>query len=95
MIGLSPGVVPERFTCYMASLLVGSASQIDCLGRGTTSGSKPPFRSSGVYHFAAKLKEFTDLQVAKASTGIPTGCTIYHHAEVPDIEEGDMPRVLT
>ena len=46
-IGLSPGVILERFTYNMASLLVDSASQIDCLGRGTNSGSKPPFRPFG------------------------------------------------
>ena len=47
MISLSPEVVLGRLTCNTAGLLVDWASQIDCLGRGTCSGSKPPFKPSG------------------------------------------------
>ena len=40
-------VVLGRFICSMASLLVVSASQTNCLGRGTHIGLKPSFRPSG------------------------------------------------
>ena len=40
-------MVLGRFTCNMTGSLVDSASQTDCLGRGTCIGLKPPFRPSG------------------------------------------------
>ena len=61
-IGLSPGVVLERFTCNMASSLVDSASQIDCLGRGIHSGSKPPFRPSA---YTTSLPKWRSLQTSR------------------------------
>ena len=75
-------------------LQVDSTSQIGSLGRGTHSGSKPPFRPLWVYHFTTPLKELVDLQLAKAPTGTPGGCAIYHDANMPGIGEGDVLLVL-
>ena len=92
--GMSPPVVLGRVNCNRVDLQVNSMSQIGSLGKGACRGSKPPIQTLWVHHFAIHLKEMADLQLAKAPTGTPAGCTIYHDTNVPSIREEDMLQVL-
>ena len=71
---------------------VDSASQIGSLGRGTHTGSKPPFKPSG---YTTQVKELIDLQLAESPIGASAGCLIYQNADVSDIRKGDMLQILT